>query len=166
MNSSFERRITRRERVILANHINQRPVKVGALARELGIDVKSASLPATVSGEIRPSPTDPTTFQIRVNKFEQKRRQRFTVAHEIAHYLLHRDLIGDGITDDVLYRSSLSNTIEREANQLAADILMPRSSVKLLRDKFSHLSSDTLVETLASEFDVSRSAMRIRLGLM
>jgi Zn-dependent peptidase ImmA (M78 family) len=30
-------------------------------------------------------------------------RQRFTLAHEIAHYVLHRDLVENGIVDDTMY---------------------------------------------------------------
>lgn len=50
--------------------------------------------------------------------------KRFTIAHEIAHLLLHRPILREGVTDDVLYRSPhLGGTQETEANKMAADIL-------------------------------------------
>lgn len=59
---------------------------------------------------------------IYVNKGHHVNRRRFTTAHEIAHFILHQDFIGDGIADDGLYRSKLSNAMEAQANKLAADI--------------------------------------------
>jgi len=86
------------------------------------------------------------------------------VAHEIAHYLLHRDQIGQGITDDALYRSSLSDSREAEANRLAADILMPRGAIATAVAKIGAVERDELVAKMADEFGVSEIAMRIRLG--
>jgi hypothetical protein len=37
----------------------------------------------------------------------------------------HRDLIGDGLIDDGMYRSKLGGDYERQANRFAAEILMP-----------------------------------------
>src|SRR6266403_928090 len=89
---------------------------------------------------------------------DNHRRQRFTIAHETAHYVLHRDLIGDGVTDDALYRSSLGDWYERQANKMAADILMPPQLViSLFKGGMRSLAS------LAKAFDVSIDAMRIRL---
>src|SRR5215217_1945633 len=101
------------------------PVKLSELGKALGLSIKAATLPVGISGEIRPSPDHPGRYVIRVNRHDSPERQRFTVAHEIGHYLLHRNQIGNGITDDVLYRSTLTDRREAEANRVAADILMP-----------------------------------------
>lgn len=138
------------------------PVKLSGLAREFGLRLVASTLPTGISGEIRPSAGG---FTISVNRHDSARRQRFTVAHEIAHYLLHRDQIGSGISDDVLYRSSLSDTREAEANKLAAEILLPREQLKREVDRRVGLPSDQLVSELAAKFDVSEVAMKIRLGL-
>lgn len=98
-------------------------------------------------------------FTISVNSSHSETRKRFTIAHEIAHYVLHRDQIGDGITDDALYRSdTLSTMTERQANQYAAEILMPWQLVK----------NDSAFKTgmagsLASRFSVSTQVAEIRL---
>ena len=60
----------------------------------------------------------------------------------------------------MLYRSGLSDPIEREANRKAADILMPWRLV----DEAIVGGCDT-VEGLARAFEVSRSAMSNRLGV-
>src|SRR3546814_4029407 len=51
-------------------------------------------------------------FAIYVNGSHPRVRRRFSIAHEIAHFALHRNLIGDGVTDDAMYRSNLSRSEE------------------------------------------------------
>lgn len=82
------------------------------------------------------------------------------VAHEVAHHVLHLDSIGDGITDDALYKSGLSNRQEAQANRLAADILMPWKLLDPLLD-----NGEANITELADIFLVSKSAMSIRLGV-
>lgn len=124
-------RVNDENRKVVEHHVLRGPpVKLSALARDLGLTVKSTAFAnQSISGEIRLE--ENRSFIVRVNKFENKVRQRFTVAHEISHFLLHRHIIEEenGIRDDVLYRSDLSNKIEAEANRLAADILMPANMV-------------------------------------
>ena len=106
-------------------------------------------------------------YVITVNENHSKVRQRFTIAHEIGHYILHRNKIGDGITDNKLYRSStcgrfrnlnIGGKEETEANQLAANILMPFELIdQLIRQGFK------LPEKLAEKLEVSTQAIKIRL---
>lgn len=137
------------------------PVKVGALAKALGLRVVIASLPLNISGLIQP---DEDGYVIKVNRFESKGRQRFTIAHEIAHYLLHRDKISSGVVDSVLYRSKLSSRAEAEANKLAADIVMPKEAVLEALQDHSGRMEEAVISDLASQFGVSRQAMEIRLS--
>ena len=141
------------------------PVAVGSLAKVLGIRVVKAVMPPSISGQISPSEASESGYEIKINKYEPAERQRFTIAHELAHFILHRDLIGRGIVDNVLYRSALSSRIETEANKLAADIIMPREQLRRSLDGLPRPLSDAMVENLASEYRVSVPAMRVRLGL-
>ena len=59
-------------------------------------------------------------------------RKRFTIAHEIAHFILHSDQLVRGDIEETLYRGGLSDRLETEANKLAADILMPLSLIEKL----------------------------------
>lgn len=138
------------------------PVRLPDLARALGVPVKAATLGPGISGEIRPNDDD--GFIIRVNRHDPPKRQRFTVAHELAHFLLHRDEIGNGIEDDVLYRSSLSDRREQQANRLAADILMPGQLVAEAREAAEEKGVGDVVLYLADLFAVSEAAMRIKIG--
>lgn len=158
---SFEYRIEPEDLQVLRQFTSAFPVKVGALAKALGLKVVEATLPLSISGMIRPDADG--NFVIRVNRFEPKERQRFTIAHEIAHYLLHRHLISKGVVDSTLYRSKLSSRLEAEANRLAADIIMPRDLVSQQLAEIPVYVED-VDAYLAEKFRVSRSAMDIRTG--
>lgn len=157
---SYGYRIDQPKLDILKQFTETVPVKVGALASALGLRVVLATLPINISGSIQPDGDD--DFVIKINRFESKERQRFTIAHEIAHFLLHKDQIKNGIVDSVLYRSKLSSRTEAEANKLAADIVMPPEAVFKAMSRYSNGIDDDAVGDLASEFEVSRQAMSIR----
>lgn len=145
---------------ILRLHQQEAPVRVGALASDLGVKVVISELPNGISGKLTQEPAGSGNWVIRVNRHEHKNRQRFTIAHEIAHFVLHRDEIGDGLVDDTFYRSGLSERREWEANRLAAEILMPWHLIRAEANEQKQTPS-----ALAEKFGVSEAAMHIRLGL-
>ena len=153
------------EKEIVENEVRQLPIKLSNVAKHLNLRVLSATLPDGISGEIRPDPSIANHYVIKVNRKDSARRQRFTVAHEIAHFLAHRDAIGDGIADDVLYRSTLSDSREAQANRIAADILMPEKLIQAWIDRCESFDVEDKLDFLANKFNVSKSAMKIRLGL-
>lgn len=157
-------RVAPSDREIIERYMNDVPVKLGAMARELGIDVKISSLPMNVSGQI--SKTE-NGYEIKINRHESRQRQRFTLAHEIAHFLLHKEAIdglGGTLKDNVLYRSGAPETIEYEANRLAAFIIMPENVLEEAYSRFGENLSEGAVEHLAEQFGVSKAAMEIRMA--
>lgn len=147
---------------IVQKHQMAAPVQTVALANDLGLKVWHVpNWPDDLSGKIVKSADQggPSGYAIYVNGGHHANRRRFTTAHEIAHFILHSESIGDGIVDDGLYRSRLSNAMEAQANKLAADILMPRL---LLNQQIA--KGKTSVKELAQIFQVSESAMSIRVG--
>jgi hypothetical protein len=158
-------RLDNSTRELIERYQEELPVKLGALAAELGLIVKVATLDIGISGEISPVSPGSNVYKIRIIRHEVKQRQRFTLAHEIAHFLLHREQIGSGIADNILFRSTLSNALEAEANRLAADILMPQQAVKEWRSKNIGVSKRDSLTVLAEMFEVSEEAMAVRLGL-
>jgi Zn-dependent peptidase ImmA (M78 family) len=116
---------------------------------------------------------DDGTKVVGVNSGHSPARQRFTIAHEIGHALLH---LGDG--DDVevfidkprevLFRDAVSSRAtdprEIEANAFAAELLMPVALVRSTFDEQVQQATDEkLVQLLADRFGVSRTAMAYRL---
>lgn len=153
------------QKEILEKYLSEHPVKLGKLAAELGVRIKVSSLHTGVSGQIK---REGDHYVIRVNRHEARERQRFTIAHELSHFLLHRHIIDstpDGIKDNVLYRSGAPERIEYEANRLAADIVMPMGRVeKALQEEFEGVVTEATIESLAARFQVSKAAMEIRLS--
>lgn len=150
---------------LIKEHVSQVPVPIGTLAKALGLRVLKSTFPPKISGQIAPNAETPSGFEIKVNRYDSPERQRFTIAHEIAHFLLHQDRIGTGITDNVLYRSNLSDRLEAEANRLAADLLMPKEQIRAELASRGLTASEDAAEVLAEVFRVSLPAMRIRLGV-
>jgi hypothetical protein len=146
---------------LIRSHQKNIPVDVSAIARDLGIAVwESRDLPSNVSGKLFRDAKHggKSGYSILVNGKDAYVRKRFTVAHEIAHYVLHRNEVGEGIVDDTHYRSILSGVKEDQANRLAASILMPMTHVRRL------LEQNVPPVDMAKMFQVSRQAMSIRLG--
>lgn len=161
------RQIEPEKRQIVERHMGDIPVRLGVMARELGLTVKLSTMKPGESGQIRRE--DNGQYVVRINRHETRERQRFTLAHEIAHFLLHRgeiDRLEDGIVDNVLYRSGASEQKEYEANRLAADLIMPHDAVREQLDALGAPASDEIIDRLAEVFQVSRAAMEVRLSLV
>ncbi len=158
-------RISPEDKSVVQKYLGEIPVKLGSMAKELGIVVKrSPTLPRNVSGQITRLPTG--VYEIKINRFESISRQRFTLAHELAHFLLHRseiDKLG-GIKDTILYRSGASETIEYEANRLAAQIIMPDEAISERQKAIGNNIDESIIDQLAEEFGVSKAAMEIRIA--
>jgi IrrE N-terminal-like domain len=160
--SNLMNQLLQSERDVLARYQTSAPVDVVGIARALGLSVWEDDLPPEISGKIQKDLRNggSSGYSIVVNTKEGLRRKRFTIAHETAHYLLHRGAMGASIVDDTLYRSKLSNALEVQANRLAADILMP---YPLIDEAMQGGTRD--VQDLANLFKVSPAAMAIRLNI-
>lgn len=143
---------------IVGKFLNSPPVDLEAMAKALGIDVEYSTFPddRSIAGKIEQ--TSRGCFRIRINSNDPANRQRFTLAHEIAHYILHRDMLGSGVTDRGLYRSSLSDNTERQANRYAATLLMPAPLVRKI-----YAEGRQSAHELAQTFQVSAAAAEIRM---
>jgi Zn-dependent peptidase ImmA (M78 family) len=109
---------------------------------------------------------------IGVNAMHSETRRRFSIAHELGHLAMHQS--EDFHIDErypIDFRAELSSmgTDDREieANQFAAELLMPRNMiVAAFADLPPHIDSDDAVERLADQFKVSTQAMTIRLSAL
>lgn len=133
---------------------NKIPVIVSHIAEQYNIKVYDIDMPDNISGAII---KDNNKYSIYVNRAHHDNRKKFTIAHEIAHYLLHKDKIGDNLTDNAMYRSHLSTPLEKDANRLASEILMPQQYIE------QFISEDLSIKEMAYKFKVSEEAIRIRL---
>ncbi|MDE0279744.1 MAG: ImmA/IrrE family metallo-endopeptidase [Gammaproteobacteria bacterium] len=138
------------------------PVNVRALAVSLGIAVHEAYLDNQISGMLE---CRDGKYKISVNVFHPETRKRFTIAHELGHYILHRELIGNGVDDTIAYRSEkigkYHNTDigpheETQANRFAAGLLMPTKLVT------NAIKGGMGLDRMSEYFGVSRQSMDYR----
>jgi Zn-dependent peptidase ImmA (M78 family) len=161
------------ERLVARLGIDSPPVDVHRIASELGLTVVSDNLGADVSALLL---TDGVSSVIGVHGKHVPTRQRFSIAHEIGHFVLRHQFQpgehvhidrGRYISERGLRASTGVDPKEVEANQFAASLLMP---AKILRSRVSQLGGQHLLEDevrqLAREFQVSEQAMTIRLTVL
>lgn len=171
MNSRRRAAIARKVESLLEEYsIASAPVPVDRIAKGEGAQLRFAPLDDELSGMIYIRDGDPI---IGVNALHHPNRQRFTIAHELGHLVLHRALISDVVHIDkefsMLMRNAESaagtNEMEIEANFFAAELLMPSALLLgLLGDEPLDIDNDGAVSAIAKSFRVSASAMRFRLG--
>lgn len=140
-------------------------VDIVSVAKELGLKVFATKDIKTPSVIFYDKKTE--SFEIYVNEKDSKQRQRFSIAHEIAHFIKHNLKVKQLVMVDREGACSLSPDEEKEADALAAEILMPKSCVlEFLKEKtlLEYCKFDiNEIELLAKKFDVSIIASAIRL---
>ncbi|MES3034909.1 MAG: ImmA/IrrE family metallo-endopeptidase [Gemmatimonadota bacterium] len=161
-------------RMLKRFQLRQIPVPVEEIAQRLGLRLQRSVLGDDVAGVLLLE-EDQKTGVIGVNVSQAPVRQRFTIAHEIAHFVLHRNTLPIFIDRQFLtpyfaaFRSRASSTgadrLEREANAFAAALLMPAPDVRrALAEIEGNVTDEEAIEQLARRFDVSRQAMTFRVA--
>jgi Zn-dependent peptidase ImmA (M78 family) len=143
------------------------PVPVEKIARRLGVQVRYAPFDGDISGmaHIREG-----VQILGVNNLHHPHRQRFTLAHELGHLILHPAELHRQVHLDKgsLYRDSLSargtDAFERSANAFASELLIPQRLLDQFVDPRMDLEDDDGVAKLARKFRVSVAAMHFRLN--
>ena len=92
-----------------------------------------------------------------VNKNHNPKRQKFTLAHEYGHYLLHKEN-SLSFVDATFFRGNDNSAIEYAANEFASNLLMPESAV---RSQIEEKGIKNIGE-LSEVFNVSAAAMKVR----
>lgn len=132
------------------------PIDPEAIARQLDIDVFQKELPDGVSGMIIKHAGMPA--EITVDRTEIPARRRFTVAHEIGHFIERTTRARDDDFGFIEKRGGTRNIHEIYADEFAGNLLMPEREVKRL------LTSGYDLIRMAGHFGVSIPAMKVRLA--
>lgn len=132
------------------------PVSPLDIAKTLGLEIRQAKMPdkySEVAGFL-----DLEDKAIYVNKADAYNRQTFTIAHEIAHFIMHKEIITEDPSKyKILYRNTLysqQDPLEKEANCFAANLLVPES----MFEKYKEFPA-SLLSTL---FQVSQEVIQYR----
>lgn len=146
--------------------ILEAPVDVYSIASKLGVGITEKNLEDEVSGFLV---IKNGRAMIAVNSNHHPNRQRFTIAHELGHYCLHREVKSLFVDDSLTYhRDGQSSegvySHEIQANGFAASLLMPKRMLeKYLRRHRADFYNPIDVRRMAEAFQVSEQALTIRL---
>ena len=140
------------------------PIDVNYIAKKLEINVILETLEETVSGMLVIKDKNAT---IAINKIHHENRQRFTLAHEIGHFILHGKKQNIFIDNHLVFHrgkeaSEGVYTKEIEANIFAAELLMPKTEVFKKVIEINILNENNITE-LSQYFKVSKQAFTHRL---
>jgi Zn-dependent peptidase ImmA (M78 family) len=157
-------------RALLARlNIQSIPTPVEKVAKQLGVLVRFSPFDDELSGMVYIKDGVPI---IGVNSLHHPNRQRFTIAHELGHFELHRDMITSSVHVDKTFPALMrdmkaatgTERIEIEANQFAAELLMPKARLdEVLEGKQFDIDDDGPIEDLAKKFKVSKQALEYRI---
>src|SRR6266481_2262323 len=144
---------------LLRKHrIKNPPVPVDKIAESLGATVRYSPFEGELAGMLVRANGQ---LIIGVNSLHHVNRQRFTIAHECGHLLLHE---GEEIHIDRTFRinkrnesSSLAvDADEIEANRFAAEVLMPFDMIMAdLREHEIDVENEQELKQLAHRYQVS-----------
>ncbi len=132
------------------------PVDPVTIAAKLGVEVFNAQLGNDVWGMfLRKASGAP---QIYVDADQPSNRWRFSLAHEVGHFVERSARLDDDIAlIDKRSGSDVYNPVEIYANEFAGNLLMPE------RDVLARVRSGMSALQIASEMGVSLDAIRYRL---
>ena len=180
MRKLSRRAIDRTVHQLLASHrIVAPPVDVERIARELKIPIRFEILPEPISGFLH---RDGSLNAIVVNKRHSRQRQRFTIAHEIGHFVLGHNTENIHVekeypinlpAQNVKFRrksehEGYADKEEVYANAFAASLLMPEYMIRVDMEKAiaDRSFDDTLINALAKRYNVSEHALVIQLNTL
>ena len=161
-------RVRRVAEKLLANQTKP-PVDLQKIVDALGAEVRMLELAADISGLLF---REEGRRLIIVNQDHGAVRQRFSIAHEIAHLALHK---GEAVHVDQGFRINLrsprsataEDAEEIEANAFAANLLMPAAWLRREPAYSSiELDDENEIGSLAEKYQVSTQAMLIRLATL
>jgi Zn-dependent peptidase ImmA (M78 family) len=133
-------------------------IDVEAIAWRLGAQVKYERLDHC---EARIVGADDAAI-ITVNKKASAERQRFSICHEIGHWIYHRRQILLCQADEIERPSAETNNFERVADRFASELLMPAYLFKPIAESLGRPSMQ-IVRRLSAIFNTSQTATAIRL---
>lgn len=141
--------------LIKRNGLASVPLDVAGVARLLGIKTIEEPMDDDVSGFLERRADG---WYAGVNSYHHPVRKRFTLAHEIGHFVLHRNEQQTFKDRTFARRANDPTAMERQADAFAASLLMPENAVKWeIANGLRNLND------LANAFNVSSLAMRYRL---
>lgn len=134
-------------------------IDVEAIAFDSGIDVRYQMLDGCEATLVGFGSKAIAT----VSPSSSRGRERFSVSHEIGHWLLHRGKSFRCRADDIVQNYSADIRLEKDADEFASHLLMPTSIFRPIANATKQLGLNDL-QKIAEIFNVSMQAASIRLA--
>jgi Zn-dependent peptidase ImmA (M78 family) len=166
MDVNFEKAEKKALEILEYYNIDKPPIVPYKIASDEGLNIILAKFSSEyrdkVSGFLDVNSDSPKIY---VNDDDPINRQTFTIAHELGHWILHKEKIkNDPALYSVLLRSSLfkeeNSNLEKEANFFAANLLIPKKIIK----EYIKITKDLSI--LGKIFCVSIQFMKFRLDYL
>lgn len=147
------------------------PIDVENICKKLGILFIEKELDDNVSGFLLFK--GPQPYIVINTNHKTTGRRRFTIAHELGHFLLHKNqhvhVLNDDLISIIKFRDETStlgvDVEEIEANRFAAELLMPEELIiNYIDENNLTLISEGVITRMADDFQVSIAALSIRLS--
>lgn len=155
------------DRLLASSKVKKPPVPVDKIAEKLGLTIESHHFDKQEFSGVLVREGERAVVGINVS--HHPNRQRFSIAHEVGHYLLHA---GDRVFVDRVYNVNLRSSVsslgtdleEIEANTFASLLLIPESFLMNDPDASSiDMEDEQAIRKLARKYQVSSQAMTFRL---
>jgi IrrE N-terminal-like domain len=146
---------------IIMNHTQGAPTNLSGIAYDLKVELRYTRMHKKISSKLMLHGKRGgigSFWAIYVNEIMPAHKQRFSLAHSLAHYILHRELADEIIDNERLRSAQLSKKYEIQANRLACNMILPIPLVKRLYIRNKN------IEILSNTFKVTPEAMMIRIG--
>ena len=160
------------ERLLAGLPVGSTPVPLTKIVESLGVEIHLEAVEDDLSGFLYRDHKRNLTI-IGVNADHHPNRKKFTIAHELGHFLLHDfDDVHVDRQFKVWLRNETSsqgtNDEEKEANLFAAEILMPARLIEADVQQIGifDLLDEEVIEGLAKRYGVSSQAMTFRLAYL
>jgi Zn-dependent peptidase ImmA (M78 family) len=146
------------------------PVPIEEIVRKHGLHIRRQPLESNLSGFLYRDAMHPV---VGVNSSHAPVRQRFTLGHELGHFLLHEShklrvdrSVHARLTSGSGDERPIADDDETEANLFAAAILMPAEFLRQQVDASNSvdiLDDEQFITKLARGYNVSAQALLLRL---
>lgn len=154
--ADFTKATSEAKKIVSLFGVDSPPIPLGDIVASYGLDIVYADFSKIPRGNDIAGFIDFDNKKIIVNQSDPANRQRFTIAHELGHYILHQEYVKDRSKYKVLLRRPIKELgyapEEQEANCFAANLLVPSEVLEKYKDLPSSLA--------ASLFAVSEDVIR------
>lgn len=149
MTAGMQKAIEESKKILTTFGVDAPPVPLTDIVNAYGLNIVYADFSKLKQGNEIAGFIDFDKKKIYVNKDDSPNRRRFTIAHELGHYLMHKTYIKNESKYKVLLRRPLDDKNyapeEKEANCFAAYLLVPDELLKKYSDVSNSINSALFV---------------------